>query len=265
MLVTRRRCSSWTGVRVLTDPLLRPRVMHLERRGPPVRVEKLSRVDLVLVSHLHHDHFDPPSLRMLDRGAALVVPRGAQRMAGKLGFANVIELARGGDDHRAGLEVSATHAKHGRGRMPGGRSRAVGFTVTGAQRIYFAGDTDLFGGMRELGDLDLALLPVWGWGPKLGPGHLNPSRAARGGDAAKPRVAVPIHWGTLFPTGLRSYRSHLMTEPPRAFRAHVGAARARGGRARARAGRGDDRLAPVRAIAFFGPQEKTLARLLPAD
>ena len=82
--------------------------------------------------------------------------------------------------------------------------------------------------MRELsGDLDLALLPVWGWGPKLGPGHLNPSRAAEAVTLLEPRVAVPIHWGTLFPTGLRSYRTHLMTEPPRAF-ARLSAQRAPG-------------------------------------
>ena len=182
----------------------------------------------MLISHLHHDHFDPPSLRMLDRGATLVVPRGAQRMAGKLGFANVVELGEGETTNVAGLEVSATHAEHGRGRMPGGRSQAIGFTVTGQQRIYFAGDTDVFGGMRELsGDLDLALLPVWGWGPRLGPGHLNPSRAAEALTLLEPRVAVPIHWGTLFPTGLRSYRTHLMTEPPRAF-ARLSAQRAPG-------------------------------------
>ena len=51
-------------------------------------------------------------------------------------------------------------------------------------------------------ELDLALLPVWGWGPNLGPGHLDPERAARAAAMLSPRVAVPIHWGTFFPLGL---------------------------------------------------------------
>ena len=51
--------------------------------------------------------------------------------------------------------------------------------------------------MSELaGSIDLALLPVWGWGPTLGPGHLDPARAATAAALIAPRVAVPIHWGT---------------------------------------------------------------------
>ena len=50
--------------------------------------------------------------------------------------------------------------------------------------------------MAELRPLDLALLPVWGWGPNLGPGHMNPERAAEAAALLAPRLAVPIHWGT---------------------------------------------------------------------
>ena len=90
--------------------------------------------------------------------------------------------------------------------------------LSGSSRAYFAGDTDLFEGMAELaGGLDLALLPVWGWGPTLGPGHLDPERAARAAAILKPRIAIPIHWGTLFPIGLsRLGRRHLIA-PPREF------------------------------------------------
>ena len=42
----------------------------------------------------------------------------------------------------------------------------------------------------------MALLPVWGWGPKLGPGHLDPERAARAAGLLRPRLAIPVHWGT---------------------------------------------------------------------
>ena len=56
---------------------------------------------------------------------------------------------------------------------------ALGYLIRGSHQIYFAGDTDLFEGMATLAPrLDLVLLPIWGWGPSLGPGHLDPRRAA---------------------------------------------------------------------------------------
>ena len=52
--------------------------------------------------------------------------------------------------------------------------------------------------MRAIGaeGLDLALVPIWGWGSRLGPGHLDPLRAAQALELLAPRTAVPIHWGT---------------------------------------------------------------------
>jgi L-ascorbate metabolism protein UlaG (beta-lactamase superfamily) len=79
----------------------------------------------------------------------------------------------------------------------------VGYVVRGASgSAYFAGDTDLFPEMGGLaGSIDVALLPVAGWGATLGPGHLDPERAAQAAARIAPRVAIPIHWGTLAPIG----------------------------------------------------------------
>ena len=80
---------------------------------------------------------------------------------------------RGGDGHARGARRSPP-------ALTGVRAAAIGFVVRGPRSVYFAGDRDLFESMGELEpDLDLALLPVWGWGPRIGPGHLNPERAAR--------------------------------------------------------------------------------------
>ncbi|HEY5815141.1 MAG TPA: MBL fold metallo-hydrolase, partial [Solirubrobacterales bacterium] len=85
-----------------------------------------------------------------------------------------------------------------------------------------AGDTDLFEGMADLGPgLDLALLPIWGWGPTLGAGHLDPERAARAAALLAPRIAVPIHWGTLYPLGLARLRPDPLRMPPREFAARM--------------------------------------------
>ncbi len=85
--------------------------------------------------------------------------------------------------------------------------------------------------MQELPELDVALLPVWGWGPTLGPGHLTPSRAAAAVGVLRPRVAVPVHWGTLalrgltrVPRGPGERMRRLLVEPPREFAAAVAAA-----------------------------------------
>ena len=76
--------------------------------------------------------------------------------------------------------------------------------VSGTTRVYFAGDTDLFDEMRELaGAIDVALLPVAGWGAHLPAGHLDPPRAAQAVALLEPRIAVPIHWGTLASRALR--------------------------------------------------------------
>jgi L-ascorbate metabolism protein UlaG (beta-lactamase superfamily) len=113
------------------------------------------------------------------------------------GFALVSEVAAGEELRIGPLDVRATHAEHTGRRGPfGSGSPAVGYLVSGSARIYFAGDTDLFDGMAELGPLDLALLPVSGWGAKLPAGHLDPLRAAEALRLLRPRAAVPIHWGT---------------------------------------------------------------------
>jgi L-ascorbate metabolism protein UlaG (beta-lactamase superfamily) len=121
------------------------------------------------------------------------------------------------------LTVTAVEANHPNGgRLLERRSAAIGFLVEGERRVYFAGDTDLFEGMGELAPgLDIALLPVWGWGPSIGTGHLDPERAARAAALLSPRVAIPIHWGSLYPLGLARVRPGPLRAPPREFAARV--------------------------------------------
>jgi L-ascorbate metabolism protein UlaG (beta-lactamase superfamily) len=119
--------------------------------------------------------------------------------------------------------VTAVDAHHDGGRRRFAPDpRAIGFLVSGRRRIYFAGDTDYFPGMNELGsDLDLALLPIWGWGPNIGAGHLDPDGAARAAAALSPRLAMPIHWGTLYPFGLRRLRGAPLRAPAEEFPASL--------------------------------------------
>jgi L-ascorbate metabolism protein UlaG (beta-lactamase superfamily) len=208
------------GVRLLTDPVLRRSVVHLRRHGPVP--EPPGRLDGVLLSHIHHDHAHLPSLRLLDRQVRVLAPRGAGAWLRRAGFPRAEELAAGEVAAVGGVDVAAVPARHDDRRWPFGRVRAepIGFVVSGERRIYFAGDTDLFDEMQQLPSLDAALLPVAGWGPKLGPGHLDPKRAARAAAMMRPRLAVPIHWGTLSPR--RTKLGAWFSDPPHAFAAEVG-------------------------------------------
>jgi L-ascorbate metabolism protein UlaG (beta-lactamase superfamily) len=73
---------------------------------------------------------------------------------------------------------------------------ALGFVVAAGSTTYFAGDTDLFLGMADIApSLDLAVLPVGGWGPTLPSGHLDSVRAAPALRLLGARRAIPVHWG----------------------------------------------------------------------
>ena len=223
------------GRRLLTDPLLGRRVAHLRRHGTPADPAVAQDLDAVLLSHLHHDHLDRSSLRRIARDTPVILPAGAGRYVRRLGFARVTELKAGESTTVGGLPVAATLAVHDGRRHPRARwAEAIGFMVGGAvtgatgaattatPRVYFAGDTDLFDGMEELAGADLALVPVWGWGPNLGADHLDPRRAAEALAMLAPRVAVPIHWGTFFPHGLARLLGRVLREPPLEFARHAG-------------------------------------------
>ena len=155
--------------------------------------------DAIVVSHAHHDHLDVPSLRRVAGDRPVIVPRGCGGILRCRGLREVIEAGVGDRLAVAGVCVEAVPAVHDGRRYPGGRRReALGYVLEGSTSVYFAGDTGLFPGMRELaGRVDVAVLPIWGWGPRTGPDHMDPERAAQAVAMIRPRVAIPIHWGTM--------------------------------------------------------------------
>ncbi|MCG7202535.1 MULTISPECIES: MBL fold metallo-hydrolase [Streptomyces] len=208
-----------SGVRLLTDPLFARRLAHLRRRRGAPPPPEARRADLALVSHLHADHLHVPSLAGLAPGTRLLVPRGARRAVPalrRLRQLRVTEVGVGDEIHVGRLVVRAVPALHDGRRLPVGphRSPALGYVVEGAARTYFAGDTGLFDEMAEtVGPVDVALLPVGGWGPYLGEGHLDAGRAARALARLAPRSAVPVHYGTYWPIGMDAVRPHEFHAP----------------------------------------------------
>ena len=212
-----------SGVSLLTDPVLTSRVIHLKRMVGPAPVLP-GPPDAVLLSHLHADHFHLPSLRLIPGTPRLIVPRGATAfVANGLGrdwAQRCVELAPGEDTTVGAVKVRAVKAAHDGGRGPWSRQRAValGFIVEGAYRTWYAGDTGLFDEMSEFAPLDLALVPVGGWGPTLGSHHhLDAGDAAEALRRVKAGWAVPVHYGTFWPIGMSGVRAHMFSGPGAEF------------------------------------------------
>jgi L-ascorbate metabolism protein UlaG (beta-lactamase superfamily) len=71
--------------------------------------------------------------------------------------------------------------------------------------------------MAELAPIDVALLPIAGWGPRLGPGHMGVAEAVQALALLRPRIVVPIHWGSLVPVGMHLRDWSYLTRPAVAF------------------------------------------------
>jgi L-ascorbate metabolism protein UlaG (beta-lactamase superfamily) len=206
------------GVRFLFDPFLAGGIgpVRRRRRSPDLDV---APVDAILVSHGHQDHLHVASLRKLDRATPLVIPRGTGRLLRGEGFDDVREVDVGDEMTIGDVRVRVVPAAHDGRRMPfGPAAPALGYVLEGQDRVYFAGDTDIFPGMADLAeDLDLAILPIGGWGPTLRGGHMDPTTAAASLRLLRPRSAVAVHWGTLWPVGLGRVRRHRFDDPGERF------------------------------------------------
>jgi L-ascorbate metabolism protein UlaG (beta-lactamase superfamily) len=207
------------GAAFLTDPILRAFAYGLVHRQPVQGVARMVEgVDDVLISHLHRDHLDLASLHRLPSTVEVIVPLGGAGVVKRSGMPYVRELAVGESVTVRGVGVRATAAAHNGFRAPfGPMAECLGFVLEGSKRIYFAGDTDVFEEMSDIGPVDVALLPVAGWGPRLGPGHMGPAEAVEALALLRPRLVVPIHWGSLVPLGMHLRRWSYLTTPPQAF------------------------------------------------
>ena len=167
----------------------------------------------MLVSHLHHDHADLASLRLVRDAVVLTGPANARWVARRTGAVGP-DLGDGGwhrvggpVDDSAGLDVRLVRADHGARPMPHRPNESHGHLLRAAGGVvWFAGDTSLHSEMEALPELagrpiDLALVPIGGWGPRLSPGHLGPAEAVEACRRVRPRAVLPIHYGTLYPPG----------------------------------------------------------------
>lgn len=192
------------GVTILTDPVLSQRLFLAKRLvSPGVPLGGLPPLDLVLVSHGHHDHLDVPTHRRLpkQRTVALVAENLGDLVAG-VGYERVVEMPWGREFEHRGVRVTALPVSHWgtRGLFPDGRGY-TGFLVEGKSgSVFFPGDTAYTPVFREYGEkfqIDVATLPIGAYSPpSFRRVHMNPEDAIRAFLDLRARHLVPIHWGT---------------------------------------------------------------------
>lgn len=209
--------------RLITDPLLRQHAGVLRRTTPPPTADAYAGVDAVLLSHLHLDHADLPSLRRLRPAPVVSSPPVADWLAAQ----HIPGLAIGTDwvALGPGVEARLVPAAHHSRPLPHRPNDAHGFLVRSAEAVvWFAGDTAAYPEMVDLprlagGRIDVALLPIHGWGPRLSAGHLDAVGAADVCATIGARYVVPIHYGTLHPVGFNLAPRDWMQAPARRFAA----------------------------------------------
>jgi L-ascorbate metabolism protein UlaG (beta-lactamase superfamily) len=191
------------GARIVADPLLRRHNGVLRRRGGRPEDLAWEGTHAVLLSHLHHDHAEVASLKMLGDVPVLTAVENAvwvdkKGLSGR-GLTEDEWVSVGAD----GVAVRLVPAVHHSRPMPHRPNAANGHLVRGPSGVvWIAGDTDLYPAMADLATMagapvDLAVVPIGGWGPKLSPGHMGPVEAAEACRLTGARWAVPVHWKTL--------------------------------------------------------------------
>jgi L-ascorbate metabolism protein UlaG (beta-lactamase superfamily) len=192
---------------VVIDPNWAKWLGFLKRiREPGLHLHELPEVDLVLVSHAHHDHMHKKSLKILQSSNGVIVPTGSASLVKRLGFPAVHEMQVWDMMEFDGMEVIHTPAMHWGARFIHDTHRDYGGYIVraGGRSVYHCGDSAYFSGFAEIGarhDIDVALMPIGAYDAPSGrPVHMNPEEAVRAFIELGAKVLIPMHYGT-FPLG----------------------------------------------------------------
>jgi L-ascorbate metabolism protein UlaG (beta-lactamase superfamily) len=200
------------GIHVLTDPALFPRIgLRLpgltlgpkRLTAPALTAEELPRIDLVLLSHAHFDHFDIPTLARLNRSAMVITASRTADLLRWQRFRQVRELSWNETKqlitHAGGIKVTAFRVRHWGARMRRDAYRGYnGYLLEREdRRILFGGDTALisFAELQAHGPIDLAILPIGAYDPWIH-SHCTPEQAVCMADEARAHFILPIHHQT---------------------------------------------------------------------
>ncbi|MGO8837282.1 MAG: MBL fold metallo-hydrolase [Limisphaerales bacterium] len=193
----------FTNLNVLIDPNFANWLFLLKRiRRSGLKIQDLPRIDLVLLTHAHFDHFHKPTLRRLPHPKIGVMPRGVGDLAHDLGFARIIELDWWESFSQRDWKVTFTPSQHWGARTLADHHRGYGGFVLEHQgrKIYHAGDSAYFDGFKEISKRlapEIALLPIGAYHPEsFRRVHMGPDEAVKAFKELGARWLVPMHYGT---------------------------------------------------------------------
>lgn len=205
----------WPGLNILTDPALLEGVGPLSypwikrHRLPGIPLDKLPKIDFILISHNHYDHLDRPSLdQLIARDQPkLIMPLGVSTYLSSQGVDLSTELDwwQRYTAPEKQLRITLVPARHWSKRTPYDTNRSLwaGFVIEkGNKTVYFAGDTGYSPHFKaihqQFPNIDLALLPIGSYEPRhfMGPAHLNPAEAVQAARDLDAKQSIGIHFGT---------------------------------------------------------------------
>jgi L-ascorbate metabolism protein UlaG (beta-lactamase superfamily) len=204
------------GVTILTDPVLFPRIgIRLpgftigpkRLTAPALQFHELPRIDLILLSHAHFDHFDLRTLRRFNKNTTVVTAPNTADLLRWTRLRDITELCCGEQKSlntvAGAVSITAFEVKHWGARTQRDTHRGYnGYLIEsrarGKRRILFGGDTamtDSFAKLRHDGEIDLAIMSIGAYNPWI-QSHCTPEQAVAMATAAGARFIMPVHHQT---------------------------------------------------------------------
>lgn len=189
---------------IITDPMFSDYIGGFAKRyvKPGMEFERLPGIDAIIISHEHYDHLDKPTLEKFLKDIPVITSKGLGEKIRRLGFTDVRELSWWESTTIKNVTITATPASHI-------LSKISSYVIEGSTTVFFAGDTGLFDGFKEIGQrfkIDMAVLPIGDYRPRLWfiPGfskmtrerHMAPGDTPDAIEMLQTRMVIPIHWGT---------------------------------------------------------------------
>jgi L-ascorbate metabolism protein UlaG (beta-lactamase superfamily) len=204
------------GIKVLTDPVLFPRI-GIRLPGftigpkrltvPALKFRELPRIDLIVLSHAHFDHFDLRTLHRFDELTRVITAPNTADLLRWTRLRDITELRWGetkvlniASQMKGDIAISAFQVRHWGARKQRDDYRGYnGYVIErNGRRILFGGDTAMTNTFAELsqhGPVDLAIMSIGAYNPWI-QSHCTPEQAIEMATAAGARFIMPVHHQT---------------------------------------------------------------------
>ncbi|MDH4227268.1 MAG: MBL fold metallo-hydrolase [Deltaproteobacteria bacterium] len=196
------------GKRIITDPVFFDVTFFIKRKAPfPVELDKLPKIDYVLISHGHYDHLSTKSIEYLIRrdNPVFVTANGYKKYFEKRGTSKNTVIDWFESFSSSGVKITALPSQHWSKRTLTDNNRmqwACFLIEANGKKIFWIGDSGYYEGYKELGEkfgpVDVLFAPIGAYEPRwfMQPYHMNPEEAHEVTKELKAKILIPIHWGT---------------------------------------------------------------------